>query len=180
MIWECSANGSLQMNPAWAYAYGMNMMTDNYSVENRLSQLERMYRPQMGYPMQQQTQVITVGWVEGIDGARSYPVRFGGTVLLIDPNANMMYLKVVDQIGTTKISPYTFSEAKMPSGSDTSGEVTALAGRITRLEEIILSMSSKEAINVQAVDAEVKEGSGSKRNNAGNVAAVPASPGNDR
>lgn len=162
----------------------MNMMTDPYNVENRLNQLERMYKPPLPYtmpqPQQVQTPNIMVDWVSGIDGVRSYPVKFGGMVLLIDPNASMMYLKVVDQIGTTKISPYTFSEAKIPSGSEPGGEVVALTERINKLEEIILGISNKETSNVQAVDAEFKEGSGPKRNNAGNVAAVPATPGDTR
>lgn len=162
----------------------MSMITDPYNMENRLGQLERMYKPPLPYQFAQQNpqnQVIMVDWVSGIDGVRSYPVRFGGPpVLLIDPNASMMYLKVVDQIGTTKISPYTFSEAKLPSENGSSGEVMELKGRIAKLEEIIISMSSKEARDVQPIDAEVKEGSGPKRNNAGNVPAVPTATGDNR
>ena len=160
----------------------MSMITDPYNMENRLGQLERMYKPTLPYQSPQQhpqNQVITVDWVSGIDGVRSYPVRFGGTVLLIDPNANMMYLKVVDQIGTTKISPYTFSEAKLPSENDSSVEVMELKGRIAKLEEIIISMS-KEARDVQPNDAENREGSGPKRNNAGNVPSVPTAAGDNR
>lgn len=173
----------MQTRQSATYAYGMSMITDPYNMENRLGQLERMYKPPLPYQFPQQNpqnQVIMVDWVSGIDGVRSYPVRFGGTVLLIDPNANMMYLKVVDQIGTTKISPYTFSEAKLPSENDSSGEVMELKGRIAKLEEIIISMSSKEARDVQPIDAEVKEGSGPKRNNAGNVPAVPTATGDNR
>ena len=160
----------------------MSMITDPYNMENRLGQLERMYKPTLPYQSPQQhpqNQVIMVDWVSGIDGVRSYPVRFGGTVLLIDPNANMMYLKVVDQIGTTKISPYTFSEAKLPSENDSSVEVMELKGRIAKLEEIIISMS-KEARDVQPNDAENREGSGPKRNNAGNVPSVPTAAGYNR
>lgn len=128
-------------------------MTDPYNVENRLNQLERLYKPPFSTsfsPQNQQTQptpVIMVDWVTGFDGVRSYPVRFGSTVLLIDPNANKMYLKSLDQIGTVRISAYAYNEIKLPTqGENSSDEVGVLNDRISKLESILVEMTKQEGV----------------------------------
>ena len=133
------------------------MIPDQYNVENRLNQLEMMYRPTLPYTPQatQQSQPnISIAWVKSVDGVASYPVKFGGSVLLIDPQANMMYLKVVDYIGTVKISAYSFKEVSMPTAkAEQSAEMSALSDRIATLEKIIISITQKEGSNVQTANA---------------------------
>lgn len=133
------------------------MIPDQYNVENRLNQLEMMYKPTVPYisqaPQQPQPN-ISVAWVRSVDGVSSYPVKFGGSVLLIDPQANMMYLKVVDHIGAVKISAYSFKEVSMPTAkTEQSAEVMALSDRLSTLEKIIISITQKEGVNVQATNA---------------------------
>ena len=130
------------------------MIPDQYNVENRLNQLERMYKPTLPYPPQPTRPNITVDWVKNVDGVSSYPVKFGDSVILIDPQANMMYLKVVDYIGTVKTSAYSFKEVSMPTAkTEQSAEVMALSDRLSTLEKIIISITQKEGVNVQATNA---------------------------
>lgn len=136
------------------YVKSMNgIIPDQYNVENRLNQLERMYKPTLPYPPQPTQPNMTVDWVKNVDGVSSYPVKFGGSVLLIDPQANMMYLKVVDYIGTVKISAYSFKEVNMPNAqAGQSAEVGALSERIATLEKIIISLTQKEESHVQTTN----------------------------
>lgn len=142
---------TLKLSLCSVYAKSMNgIIPDQYNVENRLNQLERMYKPTLPYPPQPTQPNMTVDWVKNVDGVSSYPVKFGGSVLLIDPQSNMMYLKVVDYIGTVKISAYSFKEVNMPNAQEQqNAEVGALSERIATLEKIIISMTQKDGANVQ-------------------------------
>lgn len=146
---------TLKLSSLLVYVKSMNgIIPDQYNVENRLNQLERMYKPTLPYPPQPTQPSITVDWVKNVDGVSSYPVKFGGSVLLIDPQANMMYLKVVDYIGTVKISAYSFKEVNMPNAqAGQNAEVGALSERIATLEKIIISITQKEGANVQSTNA---------------------------
>lgn len=145
---------TLKLSSLLVYVKSMNgIIPDQYNVENRLNQLERMYKPTLPYPPQPTQPSITVDWVKNVDGVSSYPVKFGGSVLLIDPQANMMYLKVVDYIGTVKISAYSFKEVNMPNAqAGQNAEVGALSERIAILEKIIINMTQKEGNNVQSTN----------------------------
>ena len=54
------------------------------------------YQPQTQY-MQQQNNGIT--WVQGENSAKSYPVAAGQSVLLMDSESPVMYIKSTDQSG---------------------------------------------------------------------------------
>lgn len=56
------------------------------------------YQPQSVTPVQQQTQNTFV-WIQGEDAARSYPVAPGNTVVLIDSDKPVMYMKTTDLSG---------------------------------------------------------------------------------
>lgn len=88
---------------------------------------------------------VLMDWVSGLEAVKSYPVRFGNSMLLIDAAARKMYLKTVDQIGTTSCTAYEFNEVKMPSPHDTEKDILNLTERLLRIEQIITTaMTPKE------------------------------------
>ena len=56
------------------------------------------YQPQSVTPVPQQTQ-NTFAWIQGEDAARSYPVAPGNTIVLIDSEKPIMYMKTADLSG---------------------------------------------------------------------------------
>lgn len=58
------------------------------------------YPYQNYYPQQyQQNQQNGIVWVQGIEGAKAYPVASGASVLLMDSEENVFYIKSTDQSG---------------------------------------------------------------------------------
>lgn len=150
-------------------------MTDPYNVENRLNQLERIYNPVYPSNIQSQNQrsqptpVIMVDWVTGVDGVRSYPVRFGSSVLLIDHNANKMYLKTLDQIGTVSISAYSYTQIKLPTQEDKpTNDMSAFNDRLTKLEDILIKLTTKEGDTHAVESTNVKPDGNVSQSNATN------------
>lgn len=169
---------TLKLSSLLVYVKSMNgIIPDQYNVENRLNQLERMYKPTLPYPPQPTQPSITVDWVKNVDGVSSYPVKFGGSVLLIDPQANMMYLKVVDYIGTVKISAYSFKEVNMPNAqAGQNAEVGALSERIATLEKIIISITQKEGANVQSTNGAASAKTSDNTSNGTTVCPTAETP----
>lgn len=59
-------------------------------------------QPQMNYqqmPQQPQTQNQSIIWVQGEAGAKAYPVAAGQSVLLMDSEDAVLYVKSTDQTG---------------------------------------------------------------------------------
>lgn len=60
------------------------------------------------YP-QPQYQQNSITWVQGIEGAKAYPVGAGNSVLLMDSDGQYLYIKSADNTGmpTLRIFEYT-------------------------------------------------------------------------
>lgn len=116
----------------------MNNLYNN-DIYTKMAQLDGMFKhPSSPGP-------VMMDWVSGLEAVKSYPVRFGNSMLLIDAAAKKMYLKTVDQIGTTNCTAYEFTEVKMPSPHDTEKDITNLSERLQRIEQIITqAMTPKE------------------------------------
>ena len=72
--------------------------------------------------------------VNGIEGAKAYPLAGDSSVLLLDSNNPIVWLVQTDSAGYKTCTPYDISphkEEPMPSTSD----YQALADRIAKLEE---------------------------------------------
>ena len=84
-------NGSGQQGTAYNYTQ-QPQMTDSYT--------RPMYQqspPQMSYQAPMQNQSII--WVQGEAGAKAYPVAAGQSVLLMDSEDAVLYVKSTDQTG---------------------------------------------------------------------------------
>lgn len=71
----------------------------------------------MTYSQYQQTQTNGINWVQGIEGAKAYPVAPNANVMLMDSSANTFYIKSADATGRPTISLYDYEERKV--GNDT-------------------------------------------------------------
>lgn len=77
------------------------------------------YSPNMGYTMPQAPQNDSVNWVLGEAGAKAYMVAPGSTVLLMDRDQPVLYLKTVDASGmpSLRIFDYVERSARMPQNA---------------------------------------------------------------
>lgn len=63
------------------------------------------YQPQMQQPQNQ-----GVVWVQGIEGAKAHPIAAGQAVLLMDSDADCMYLKSADATGMPSLRIFDYVE----------------------------------------------------------------------
>lgn len=81
------------------------------------------YQPQMQQPQNQ-----GVVWVQGIEGAKAHPIAAGQAVLLMDSDADCMYLKSADATGMPSLRIFDYVErTKAPqnaTGADVSDFLT--------------------------------------------------------
>ena len=56
---------------------------------------------------QQQNGII---WVQGVEGAKAYPVAAGGSVLLMDSEESNMYIKMADAAGMPTLRVFRYEE----------------------------------------------------------------------
>ena len=98
------------------------------------------YQPQMyqnQYMNQTQQQNSGLIWVQGVEGAKSYPVSAGQSILLMDSERNTFFIKTADSSGmplplrifdyterTANNAPKTAQETHTESSIDLSAYVT--------------------------------------------------------
>lgn len=82
-----------------------------------------MYYP--NYPQVHQPQNGIV-WVQGVEGAKAYPVTAGSSVMLMDSEESVFYIKTTDQSGMpSPLRVFDYTERKdEPQKVDTSNFVT--------------------------------------------------------
>lgn len=110
-------------------------------MQDQLSQLRQQNQYQQPAP-QQASPII---WVQGEAAARAYMVAAGNSVLLMDSDANVFYLKSTDASGMPqpmRIFDYKERTEKKPEQKDVEGndfvtrtEFNALASRLNELAE---------------------------------------------
>lgn len=59
---------------------------------------------------QQSQQNNGIVWVQGLEGAKAYPVGAGQAVLLMDSDSNCLYLKSADQTGMPSLRIFDYTE----------------------------------------------------------------------
>jgi len=81
------------------YNAGTNQIYGGYSAQNYNTPYQP---PHMQQPVQTQQQISTnpgFVWVQGEAGAKAYPVAAGNSVLLMDSENPVLYMKSTDQSG---------------------------------------------------------------------------------
>lgn len=111
----------------------------------------------MSYPQYQQTQSTGINWVQGIEGAKAYPVAPNANVLLLDSNEQTMYVKSADATGRPTVTVYDYEERKVGNSSATD---TNTAHFVTKdeLTEILNGFVRKENGDEQSVQTTESNG----------------------
>lgn len=94
-----------------------------------------------GFPHYQQPQNSGIVWVQGVEGAKAYPVASGGSAILMDSEASVFYLKSTDASGMPMpLRVFDYTERQDPRNS------VDLSGYITRkeFEEAIAKIKEEE------------------------------------
>lgn len=94
---------------------------------------------QQNYPQSYPQQNNGVVWVQGIEGAKAYPVAAGQAVLLMDSDSDCLYLKSADQSGMPSLRVFDYKERiNVPQKQKNDG----LSGFLTK--EDILHYATKD------------------------------------
>lgn len=95
------------------------------------------------YSQTQQPQSNGINWVQGIEGAKAYPIAPNATVMLMDSNDQTFYIKSADATGRPTVTLYDYKERKV--GKDTTEEnKTAEIVTMDKLYEILANYKRKE------------------------------------
>ena len=87
-----------------------------------------------GYPQSypqvyQQNQSSGVVWVQGIEGAKAHPVAAGQSVLLMDSDANCLYLKSADHTGMPSLRIFDYTERTSTPQEPKSADMSAFVAK---------------------------------------------------
>lgn len=118
---------------------------------------QQTYQPQTNYSTQS-----GITWVDGVSSARAYPVANGTSILLMDSNENVFYIKSADQSGMPSLRIYDYSERVIsqpntqPQAAQPAQE-TIVQQEETKAEPIDMSIYvTKEELSIAKKDIEDK------------------------
>ena len=90
-------------------------------------------------PFQQKQELIRVN---GLEGAKNYPLSPGSTVPLFDAESDIMYIKSMDAGGFPSIRTFTFSEVISTPPSDVETRISSLETEMANLKEALNGIKS--------------------------------------
>lgn len=83
-----------------------------------------------------------INWVQGIEGAKAFPVAPGNTVLLMDSDGSCFYIKSADNCGMPMpLRTFDYKE-RLKAAEKPQDGFAALAARVSALEEKMAHASS--------------------------------------
>ena len=105
--------------------------------------------PQGYLPNQQQNSIT---WVQGVGGAKAYPVGAGNSVLLMDSDNPYMYIKAADNTGMPNLKIYEYKEIT----EEKPEEKVDMHEYVTKkeLEEVIAKLKPKKKKIIEVDDDE--------------------------
>ena len=90
-------------------------------------------------PFQQKQELIRVN---GLEGAKNYPLSPGSTIALFDAESDIMYIKSMDAGGFPSIRTFSFSETTSKPVDATESRFSAIAMEIAKLKEALNGIKS--------------------------------------
>lgn len=113
--------------------------------------------------------------VNGFEEAKSYPVMFGTSELLMDNNRDMFYIKSVDSMGKYTINSYTFKQVENEQpAAVTQSQFNELQAKLDTLIAALGGNLNGQQHTVNSADTtNVYNFSSSKHGDASAVSAVP-------
>ena len=85
-------------------------------------------------PFQQKQELIRVN---GIEGAKNYPLSPGSTVPLFDAESDIMYIKSMDAGGFPSIRTFSFMETTSKPTDTTETRLSAMEAEIASIKEVL-------------------------------------------
>ena len=85
-------------------------------------------------PFQQKQELIRVN---GIEGAKNYPLSPGSTVALFDADSDTMFIKSMDAGGFPSIRTFTFMETTSKPLDSTETRLSALENELAQIKEVL-------------------------------------------
>lgn len=89
---------------------GNNYMMQPQSGNNYMTPQQIQSVEQQTAPQQQMTANTGFQWVQGIEGAKSYQVQPGTSVILMDSGSQTFFIKSANAAGMTELHAYSFKE----------------------------------------------------------------------
>lgn len=91
--------------------------------------------------LQNYNQQSNIYWVQGIEGAKAYPVGAGNSILLMDSDNQVMYIKTADQSGVPSLRIFDYNErtAEKTNTVDLSAYVTR-----KEFDELLVKISNSD------------------------------------
>ena len=90
-------------------------------------------------PFQQKQELIRVN---GLEGAKNYPLSPGSTVALFDAESDIMYIKSMDAGGFPLIRTFSFIETTSKPVDSTESRLSAIEAEIAQLKEALNGFKS--------------------------------------
>ena len=85
-------------------------------------------------PYQQKQELIRVN---GLEGAKNYPLSPGSTVALFDADSDTMFIKSMDAGGFPSIRTFTFMETTSKPIDSTETRLSALENELAQIKEVL-------------------------------------------
>ena len=90
-------------------------------------------------PYQQKQELIRVN---GLEGAKNYPLSPGSTVALFDADSDTMFIKSMDAGGFPSIRTFTFMETTSKPIDSTETRLSALENELAQIKEVLNGIKS--------------------------------------
>lgn len=90
-------------------------------------------------PFQQKQELIRVN---GLEGAKNYPLSPGSTVALFDADSDTMFIKSMDAGGFPSIRTFTFMETTSKSMDTTEARISNIEVEIANIKEALNGIKS--------------------------------------
>ena len=111
--------------------YGNPYLPQLQTMQAQLAQLQ-------GSTPQTQSQAISQGYqiqtVKGIAGARAFVIPPSSSVVLMDTDSSVFYVKTTDANGLETVKAYEFSEKEIELLKSNGAKIVSLGNRILRTE----------------------------------------------
>lgn len=134
-------------NPYGNYNYGMPP-----SFQQNQTMMQRDMQNQQYLQQTQQQQIVRVN---GRNGAEAFQMAPNSSILLLDSNSPIIWLKMTDGAGYPTITPYNITPMKDTKEINcNSSEIAILEDRVTKLEGIV---NAKSNIGTDAGESSKKQ-----------------------
>ena len=90
-------------------------------------------------PFQQKQELIRVN---GLEGAKNYPLSPGSTIALFDAESDIMYIKTMDAGGFPSIRTFSFMEMTSKPTDTTETRLSAIEEEIANIKEALNGFKS--------------------------------------